>query len=97
MHTFANLRNGRKMLARILLNASILIALLTPIFAQAQTGGVKGFVYSDKDGSSVIYTNVFLKGTTFGIATDGNGFYSISKVPPGEYTLTVKGLGYENV
>lgn len=65
------------------------------MLSMAQDGGVKGFVYNDKDGSAVIYTNVFLKGTTYGIATDGNGFYSISKVPAGEYTLTVKGIGFE--
>ena len=46
----------------------------------SQTGGIKGFVTNEKDGSAVLYSNVILKGTTYGIATDGNGFYSISKV-----------------
>ena len=82
------------MLKHVKFSLSIIAILFLSMSIFAQSGGVKGFVYNDKDGSSVIYTNVFLKGTTYGVATDGNGFYSISKVPAGEYTLTVSGMGF---
>ena len=63
----------------------------------AQDGGIKGFVYNEESGEPVIFTNVYLKGTTYGAPTDQNGFYSISKVPPGNYKLMVTSLGYDSL
>lgn len=65
------------------------------LFLSAQTGGVKGFVYNKETREPILFTNVFLKGTTYGAATDVNGFYSLSKIPVGEYTLMVTALGYD--
>jgi hypothetical protein len=63
----------------------------------AQTGTVRGFVYEKKNGEPIIFTNVVLKGTSIGAATDVNGFYSITKVPAGNYTLRVTSLGYDTL
>lgn len=63
----------------------------------AQNATVRGFVYEKETGEPVIFTNVYLKGTTYGSATDVNGFYSVSKVPAGSYTLTVTFLGYDTL
>lgn len=71
-----------------------LLAFL-PLFASAQTGTVRGFVYDKATGEPIIFTNVILKGTTIGASTDVNGYYSISKVKPGRYTLEVTYLGYD--
>ena len=57
----------------------LLLTLLTA-GAWAQTGVVRGFVYDKKTGEPVIYTNVYLDGTSFGIATDVNGYFSITKI-----------------
>ncbi len=65
--------------------------------AWAQTGTIRGFVYDKATGEPVIFTNVILKGTTIGAATDVNGYYSISKIQPGSYTLMVTYLGYDTV
>jgi len=76
---------------------NILVVLLL-LFITANTfaqGTVRGFVYDEKTGEPVIFTNVFLKGTTIGAATDVNGFYSITKIPAGSYTLMVTSLGYD--
>ncbi len=72
----------------------LLLTLLTA-GAWAQTGVVRGFVYDKKTGEPVIYTNVYLDGTSFGIATDVNGYFSITKVTPGKYKLTVYSLGHD--
>jgi len=64
---------------------------------QAQNGSIRGFVYNKKSGEPVIFINVYLLGTAHGAATDVNGFYSISKVPPGEYTLVFKAPGYDSL
>ena len=64
-------------------------------FAIAQSGTVRGFVYDRESGEPIIFTNVFLKGTQIGASTDVNGYYSISKVEPGDYTVMVTSLGYD--
>lgn len=72
----------------------VIVGLFLTINVFSQ-GTVRGFVYDEKSGEPVIFTNVFLKGTTIGSATDVNGFYSITKIPPGSYTLMVTSLGYD--
>jgi CarboxypepD_reg-like domain/TonB-dependent Receptor Plug Domain len=64
-------------------------------FAQ-QTGSVRGFLYDKENGEPVLYTPVFIKGTQYGSITDVNGFYSITNVPPGKYTLTIAAIGYDS-
>jgi hypothetical protein len=63
----------------------------------AQTADVRGFLYDKGNGEPMIFTNVYLKGTTYGSPTDVNGYYNISKVPPGSYTLTSTTLGYDTI
>ena len=41
-----------------------------------------------------MFTSVLLKGTGIGINTDVNGYYSITKVPVGEYILTVVNMQF---
>ena len=72
-----------------------LITILLNITAFSQTGNIRGFVYDKNNGEPVIFCNVFLKETTIGTATDINGMYNLSKVNPGNYTLVVKYIGYE--
>ena len=74
-----------------------LCALTLPLFALSQTGTIRGFVYDQGSGEPMIFTNVSLAGTTMGVATDVNGYFSISKVPPGSYTLTVTSMGYDSL
>lgn len=63
----------------------------------AQQGKIKGFVYEKATGEPVLFTSVYLKGTSLGAATDVNGYYLISNIPPGDYTLMVTYLGYDTV
>ncbi|MBK7666129.1 MAG: hypothetical protein IPJ32_01575 [Sphingobacteriaceae bacterium] len=42
-------------------------------FAQ-NSGSVRGFVYNKENGEPVLFSNVFLKGTTIGGTSDLNGF-----------------------
>ncbi|HKL39979.1 MAG TPA: TonB-dependent receptor [Cryomorphaceae bacterium] len=66
-------------------------------YAQAQNGTVRGFVYEEETGEAVIFTNVYLKGTTMGASTDVNGYFSITQIPEGQYNLTVTYLGYDTL
>src|SRR6185436_5169487 len=72
-------------------------ALMLSFIAEAQTGTIRGFIYEEGSGEPVIFTNIYLKGTTYGAATDVNGYYSISKIAPGDYTLMVTYLGYDTL
>ena len=55
-------------------------------------GTVKGFVRAEKDGAPVLFAAVVLEGTTYGVSTDIQGYYSLSKVPAGTYTLVVSSV-----
>ncbi len=74
-----------------------LIVILTSFSGFAQTGNIRGFVYDENSGEPIIFTNVYLKGTTYGVSTDVNGFYSLTKIPVGEYTLLVTYIGYDTI
>jgi hypothetical protein len=63
----------------------------------SQPGAIRGFVYDKENGEPVIFTSVYLKGTTFGAATDVNGFFSITKIPAGKYILTITYIGYDSL
>ena len=73
----------------------LLILAICSLGAVAQTGAVRGFVYDKKTGEPVIFTNVYLDGTNHGIATDVNGYFSLTKLPPGTYKLTVYSIGFD--
>ncbi|MFU8843196.1 MAG: TonB-dependent receptor [Bacteroidales bacterium] len=70
--------------------------LLSPV-TYAQDATIRGFVYEKETGEPVIFTNVYLKGTTYGAATDVNGYFAITKIPPGTYTLMVTYLGFDTL
>lgn len=68
---------------------------ISSVQGQESTGTVRGFVYDKSSGEPILFTNVFLKGTTYGASTDVNGFFSISRIPAGTYTLISTYLGYD--
>jgi hypothetical protein len=75
----------------------ILLLIFASATIFAQTGTIRGFVYEEATGEPVIFTNVYLYKTTFGAATDVNGYFAISKIPEGNYTLMVTYLGYDTL
>jgi hypothetical protein len=75
---------------------AFLLILTTASFAQV--GTIRGFVYLKDSGEPVLFTNVILKGTTHGNATDVNGYFSITQIPPGIYTIMItSSLGYDSL
>ena len=61
----------------------------------AQNGEIKGTVFDKAKGTPLAYAAVSLKGTDIGALTDNSGFYSLNKIPPGDYTLHCTTLGYD--
>lgn len=54
-------------------------------------------MYDKETGEPVIFTNVLLKGTTKGASTDVNGYFSITKIEPGDITLQVTYFGMDTL
>ena len=82
---------------RILALSIAFCLLLFGSIAFGQTGKVKGSVYDKETGEPVLFTNVTLKGTTLGAATDVNGYYTITNIPVGDQTLMITYLGYDTL
>lgn len=81
-----------------LLRIALSLILFTLIgFANAQNGTLRGFVYEEKTGEPVIFTNVVLENTSIGASTDVNGYYIITGIPVGTYTIRVTNLGYDTI
>ena len=76
----------------------LVFMMMTGILAFAQgDNSIKGFVYEKSNGEPVMFANVFLKGTTHGSTTDINGYFSITRVPDGNYTIMVTSVGYDTI
>ena len=74
----------------------ILFVFNIELFAQ-NDNNVKGFVYETATGEPMMFCNVYLKGTTIGSSTDINGFFNITKIPDGDYTIVITNLGYDTI
>jgi hypothetical protein len=81
-----------------LLFCVLLARAVCPVQTTAQEtgpGGVNGFVYDRNSGEALIGANVFLRDTRIGTATNTSGFYSLPRIPSGEYRLTCTYIGYK--
>ena len=74
----------------------LLLVLLTTTMLSAQSYQLSGVVKSAETGEALIGANVYLKGTTYGAATNVDGSYKIT-VPGGKYTVVASYVGFESV
>ena len=63
--------------------------------AQSSYGRINGNLRDADTGEPLLYANVSLKNTALGAASDNAGYYLITNIPPGNYTLQVMIMGYE--
>ena len=75
---------------------SIVLALFSTL-SFAQDNDIKGFVYEESTGEPMMFTNVFLKGTTLGCSTNENGYFNITRIPDGHYVLYITCVGYDTL
>ena len=85
----------RNILSKAFFTVSFLV--LSAIGAFAQDNTVKGFVYEEATGEPMMFTNVYLKGTSFGGSTNENGYFNINRIPDGTYTLLITSVGYDTI
>lgn len=71
-------------------------ALNLQLKAELATGNsLSGFVRDKETGETLVGASVFLKKTAFGNRTNKSGFFSITNIPQGDFTLVVSYLGYQ--
>ncbi len=80
----------------LLLPALLLLTLLSSK-SFAQFGTLRGFVYEKETGEPVLFTNIYFFKTSIGAPTDANGYFAITKIPPGDYTLMVTYIGFDTL
>lgn len=74
-----------------------LFLLTATLNVYSQDGSIRGFVYEKETGEPAIFTSVYLYKTTYGSVTDINGYFTISKIPDGKYTLIITFLGFDTL
>ncbi|GJQ62968.1 MAG: hypothetical protein SCALA702_20210 [Melioribacteraceae bacterium] len=76
----------------------LLFLLLSVIFSistfAGTTGKIAGTITDATTGEPLIGVNVILEGTSYGAATDLEGYYTILNIPPGKYNLKASFIGY---
>src|SRR5579871_6567847 len=76
----------------------VLLLLAFGVTAQETTGGLQGTV-KDPSGAVVPNAKVVVTASTLvgekSINTDNSGYYRFANLPPGTYTITVAGEGFE--
>ncbi len=81
----------------------VIIAFVVGLFTfsgvaiAAGNGTIKGIVKDAQSGTPLPGANVFLNGTGFGSSTDVDGYFTITNIPPGSYTLRVVYIGYKQI
>ena len=81
----------------ILLPSLFCLFFCNEIFSQADTafnGIIKGVILDEQTQTAMPGTSVVIKGTNRATVTDGNGSFSISKIPAGSYSLVITYNGY---
>ena len=82
---------------KILKSVVTVILLLYSLWASAQTGTLKGFVYDKATGEPCLFANVSVLGTNLGAATDLNGYFAINQIPEGQQQVVITYVGYDSV
>ncbi|NBC18195.1 MAG: TonB-dependent receptor [Bacteroidetes bacterium] len=74
----------------------VLVACVSASPLRAQPASLSGFVKDATSGETLILANVVLEGTTNGTATNNAGYYTLTGIAPGDYTVVASYVGYES-
>ncbi|MBM3421427.1 MAG: PEGA domain-containing protein, partial [Bacteroidetes bacterium] len=80
---------------RIILTVAALIMLAAMLNAQSKRTDANIFGHVVSEGAHVPFANIYIKGTTIGVATDETGHYRIINLPVGTHTIIAQFVGYK--
>ena len=75
----------------------VLVLLSFSSSSYSQTGTIRGNVYDKTNGEPILFGNIRLLENGVGTNTNENGFFSLTNLPAGRYTLVASYLGYDSV
>ncbi|MDO9548519.1 MAG: TonB-dependent receptor [Candidatus Marinimicrobia bacterium] len=61
------------------------------------TGKIDGSITDSQTGQSLIGVNVVIQGTSYGAATDNEGYFVILNIPAGNYSVKASMIGYQDI
>ena len=70
--------------------------LLSTTSLFAQNGDISGFVVDESNGESLSGANIYFENISLGSVSNTSGYYVISDVPPGNFTLICSYIGYKD-
>jgi outer membrane receptor protein involved in Fe transport len=82
---------------RSILKILLAVFMIMDFVLAGTKGKIAGRIIDAETKEPLPGVNVVLEGTTLGAATDLNGFYVITNIPPGTYTVVVSAVGYRKV
>jgi outer membrane receptor for ferrienterochelin and colicin len=77
-------------------NLLLIMFFIPTLIYPGTTGKLTGSVKDASTGEALIGANIILIGTDFGAATNIDGNFIILNIPPGDYSVKVSYIGYEN-
>ncbi|MEW6062084.1 MAG: TonB-dependent receptor, partial [Bacteroidota bacterium] len=77
-----------------LFNSAVLMLLVSCYLIAGTTGKISGRVTDAKSGEPLVGANVVITGTTLGGIADLDGYYTILNIPPGNYEIQFRFIGY---
>ena len=83
-----------------LLRGTVLLTIILFGFSISLAQGpqpttLSGFVKDKSNGESLAFANVIVRGTALGTSTNTSGYFAITNIAPGNYTVMVSLLGYQ--
>lgn len=75
----------------------MVLAFVVGLTYAGTKGKIAGRIIDAETKEPLPGVNVVLEGTTLGAATDANGYYVITNIPPGTYTVIVSAVGYRKI
>ena len=79
----------------LILSAGVFLRPAAGFPQKADTGTISGYVYDQASGEALIGANVFLAGTTIGGSSNVSGYFVITGIPQGTYTIEARYIGYK--
>ncbi len=75
----------------------ILLLFFALVLHAQENATISGFVREEASGEPLAYTNVFIKGTSIGAASNIDGYYVLTNVTAGRQEIAVSIIGYEMI
>ena len=72
----------------------IKLLLLLSFFSLSYSFTISGIVIDSKTGEPISYSNILIEELNIGTASDNNGYYIISNIKDGKYTMKFMVIGY---